>query len=518
MATVLRLADLLAALSLVADMGYGLRPGHGMRSCVIGMKLARELGLEEHEAAETFYTAMLLHIGCVAFSHEMSAAFGDELHANRAGAKTNFGDPRDIFATLIPETVRGLRPTAQLRTAAFIVTKGRSLGKRYDATVCEVARETARRIDLSNGVQRALFEVKECWDGSGGPRGLSGEEIFLPARIARVATEAALFHDLGGDDLTVQALTRRAGGMLDPSIVASLVANSSRLLDEAGAGDPRVQILSIEPEPVVERNLEELPRLAAAFGDLADLKSPFTHGHSKGVARLAQAAANTLALDSEAAHLLHVASFLHDLGRVGISDAIWEKPGPLTRVEWEQVRMHAYHSERILATSNALEPMAHIVGMHHERLDGSGYHRGCRARDLTPATRVLAAADAFQAMTQQRPHREAMDKERAAGELRAAARAGRLDPDATKAVIEAAGQRTGWRRELRPAGLTDREIEVLRLVARACANREIAEELHISRRTAEHHVQHVYAKIGVSSRSGAALFALEHDLLPVRDP
>jgi HD-GYP domain-containing protein (c-di-GMP phosphodiesterase class II)/DNA-binding CsgD family transcriptional regulator len=517
MATVLRLADLLAALSLVADMGYGLRPGHGMRSCVIGMKLARELGLEEHEAAETFYTAMLLHIGCVAFSHEMSAAFGDELHANRAGAKTNFGDPRDIFATLIPETVRGLRPTAQLRTAAFIVTKGRSLGKRYDATVCEVARETARRIDLSNGVQRALFEVKECWDGSGGPRGLSGEEIFLPARIARVATEAALFHDLGGDDLTVQALTRRAGGMLDPSIVASLVANSSRLLDEAGAGDPRVQILSIEPEPVVERNLEELPRLAAAFGDLADLKSPFTHGHSKGVARLAQAAANTLALDSEAAHLLHVASFLHDLGRVGISDAIWEKPGPLTRVEWEQVRMHAYHSERILATSNALEALAPIAGMHHERLDGSGYHRGCRARELTPAARVLAAADAFQAMTQERPHREALDKERAAGELRADARAGRLDPDAAKAVIEAAGLRTGRRRDLRPAGLTDREIEVLQLVARACANREIAELLHISRRTAEHHVQHVYAKIGVSSRSAAALFALEHDLLPIRD-
>jgi HD-GYP domain-containing protein (c-di-GMP phosphodiesterase class II) len=518
MATKLRLADLLAGLSLVADMGYGLQPGHGMRSCLIGVNLARELGLAEHEVAETFYTAMLLHIGCVGFSHEMSAAFGDELKANRAGARTNFADPRDIFATLIPETTRGLRPPAQLRAAAFIVTRGRTLGKHYDATVCELARETARRIDLSDGVQRALFEVKESWNGSGGPLGLRGEEILLPARIARVATEATLFNDLGGTELSVKALTRRAGGMLDPSIVAGFVAKASTLLGEAGGGDPRDQILAVEPEPVVEKGVDELPQLAAAFGDLADLKTPFTHGHSKGVARLAQAAAKSLALDSEASHRLHIASFLHDLGRVGISDAIWEKPGPLTRVEWEQVRMHAYHSERILATSNALELVAPIAGMHHERLDGSGYHRGCRARDLAPATRVLAAADVFHAMTQRRPHRKALDGERAAGELRAAARAGRLDPDAVKAVIEAAGQRSSRRRDLRPAGLTDREIEVLGLVARACANREIAEQLHISRRTAEHHVQHVYAKIGVSSRSGAALFALEHNLLPAGDP
>jgi HD-GYP domain-containing protein (c-di-GMP phosphodiesterase class II) len=370
MATKLRLADLLAGLSLVADLGYGLQPGHGMRSCVIGVNLARELGLADHEAAETFYTAMLLHIGCVGFSHEMAAAFGDELNANRAGAKTNFADPRDIFATLIPETTRGLRPPAQLRAAAFIITKGRALGRRYDATVCEVARETARRIDLSDGIQRALFEVKECWNGGGGPQGLRGEEILLPARVARVATEAALFHDLGGAELAVQALTRRAGGMLDPSIVAGFVANASILLGEAGAEDPREQILSVEPEPVVEKDLGELPRLAAAFGDLADLKTPFTHGHSKGVARLARAAAKSLVLDPEAARRLHIAAFLHDLGRVGISDAIWERPGPLTRVEWEQVRMHAYHSERILATSDALEPMALIAGMNHERLDG----------------------------------------------------------------------------------------------------------------------------------------------------
>jgi HD-GYP domain-containing protein (c-di-GMP phosphodiesterase class II) len=197
---------------------------------------------------------------------------------------------------------------------------------------------------------------------------------------------------------------------------------------------------------------------------------------------------------------------------------VWEKPGPLTRAEWEQVRMHAYHSERILATSRSLEPMAPLAGMHHERLDGSGYHRGCRARDLPPAARVLGAADAFQAMTQVRPHRAALPPEQAAAELRREARAGQLDSDAVGAVLEAAGQRRGRRADLRPAGLSEREIEVVRLVADGCSNPEIARRLVISRRTAEHHVQNVYAKLGVASRPAVALFAVENDLLTASSP
>jgi DNA-binding NarL/FixJ family response regulator len=179
--------------------------------------------------------------------------------------------------------------------------------------------------------------------------------------------------------------------------------------------------------------------------------------------------------------------------------------------------MHPYHSERILATSRALEPMAAIAGMHHERLDGSGYHRGARGRDMTPAARILAAADAFQAMTQERPHRAALSPEQAAEELAADARAGRLDPDAASAVLEVAGLRRGRRSDLRPGGLSEREIEVVRLVADGCSNPEIARRLVISRRTAEHHVQNVYAKLGVASRAAVALFAHEHDLLAPKD-
>jgi DNA-binding NarL/FixJ family response regulator len=176
--------------------------------------------------------------------------------------------------------------------------------------------------------------------------------------------------------------------------------------------------------------------------------------------------------------------------------------------------MHPYHSERILATSSVLEPMARAAGMHHERLDGSGYHRGCRARELPPAARVLAAADGFHAMTQERPHRVALTAEQAADELKQEVRLGRLDPDAVSAVLEAAGRRSPRRRDnLRPGGLSERQIEVARLVAAGFSNPEIASRLVISRRTAEHHVQHIYAKIGASSRASAALFAMEHGLL-----
>jgi HD-GYP domain-containing protein (c-di-GMP phosphodiesterase class II) len=435
MATRLRIADLLAGLSMVADMGYGLPVGHAMRSCLVGVALARRLGLEEQEVADTFYTSMLVHIGCVGFSHEMSEAFGDELKANRAGARTNFSDPRDIFATLIPESTRSLRPAARIRTASFIVTKGRELGRRYDTTVCEVARETARRVGLSEGVQRALYEIKESWNGGGAPRGLKGDQIVLTARIARAAAEASLFDHIGGAELVVQALERRAGGMLDPAVVAELLANAPSLLDEASAGEPRELILAAEPNPVVLADVTELPQLATAFGDLTDLKTIFTHGHSKEVARLAKAAAERLRVDPQGVARLQVAASLHDLGRVGISNAIWEKPGPLTSVEWEQVRLHPYYSERILSSSQELAPMAAIAGMHHERLDGSGYHRGCRAGELNLSARILAAADAFQAMTERRPYREGLDAEQAAEELRRAARDGHLDAEAVAAGI-----------------------------------------------------------------------------------
>jgi HD-GYP domain-containing protein (c-di-GMP phosphodiesterase class II) len=511
MGTRLRLADLLAGLSVVVDLGYGLPMETAMRSCLVSTHLARRMGLSEREAADVFYVSLLLHVGCLAYSHETAAWFGDDAAVHRAVVRTKTA--WEVVSVLIPEATRGLPAAARVKSVALLTARGQEFSRRHDMASCEAARAVARRIGLPDAVSAALFDVHEWWNGRGA-RGLKGEEIAPAARIARVATDAVFLAALGDADTVTRALGRFAGKRLDPHVVAVFAADAPALLAEAAAGDPRTRVVEIEPAPPVEIDEAGLPVVAAAFGDLTDIKSPFTHGHSSEVAALSVAAATRLGLDRETVARLHVAALLHDLGRAGVSNAVWEKPGPLTAAEWEQVRMHPYYSERILATSASLAPMAAVVGLHHERLDGSGYHRGCGAAALGSAARILAAADSFQAMTQRRPHRLALDADRAGDELLRDARRGRLDSDAVAAVLDAAGQRhPAARGDLRPAGLSQREVEVLRLVAEGCSNPEIGRRLSISRRTAEHHVQHIYTKLGVSTRAGAALFALEHDLL-----
>jgi HD-GYP domain-containing protein (c-di-GMP phosphodiesterase class II) len=191
---------------------------------------------------------------------------------------------------------------------------------------------------------------------------------------------------------------------------------------------------------------------------------------------------------------------------------VWDRDGPLSSAEWEQVHMHPYQSERILARSARLAPIARLAGMHHEKHDGSGYHRGSRSNEIPMPARVVAIASAWVAMQQARPHRPGLDPDRAAQELRREADEGRADPQVVDAVLESAGQKAHGRRP-KPAGLSEREVEVLRLLATGCSNSDIAARLTISRRTAEHHVQHIYTKIGVSTRPGATLFAVEHDLV-----
>ena len=268
---------------------------------------------------------------------------------------------------------------------------------------------------------------------------------------------------------------------------------------------PWEAVLHREPEPHPWVPESRLDSVLETFADFVDMKSPWMAGHSRGVAAL-------VALASRDAKNLRRAALVHDLGRVAVPNGIWDKPGPLTDGEWERVRLHAYYSERVLERSTALKPLATCAGMHHERLDGSGYHRRSQRAEISHEARVLAAADAYQAMTQPRPFRPALSHSRAAEELEAEARAGHLDAEAVGRVLTAAGHRphrtAGW-----PAGLSDREVEVLRLLCRGGTKKEVASLLNISPSTVDHHVRHIYDKIGVATRAGATLFAVERDLL-----
>ncbi len=204
------------------------------------------------------------------------------------------------------------------------------------------------------------------------------------------------------------------------------------------------------------------------------------------------------------------AALVHDLGRVAVPVRIWEKTDPLTVDDWEQVRLHAYHTERVLVRSPFLAGLAHAASFHHERLDGSGYHRGVAAPSLDPMVRLLAAADAYQAMTEPRPYREALSPAEAADALTGEVRAGRLASEAANAVLEAAGHPSPSIE--RPAGLTEREFEVVGLLARGLQTKQVAHLLQISTKTADYHIQNAYRKMGVSTRAGATLFAMQHGL------
>src|SRR5919106_1601828 len=267
-----RLADLLAGLSIAIDLGFGLPPETAMRSCLVATRLARAHGLAEADVRDSFFTSLLLHVGCPGFSHETAALFGNELAVTRAAARTNLADPADYERTLIPEATRGLSPGVRRRVTERLIREGPAFGERYDTASCEIASSVARRIGIGSGVERALYEVAEWWNGGGAPQRLREDDITIGARVAHVAADAVVLDDLVGADLAVDGVRRRAGSVLDPSLVETFAASAHDILDRAG--DPRTCLLEAEPPPVDERGLDELPTIAAVFGDVADLKFP----------------------------------------------------------------------------------------------------------------------------------------------------------------------------------------------------------------------------------------------------
>ena len=272
-------------------------------------------------------------------------------------------------------------------------------------------------------------------------------------------------------------------------------------------------MIAAEPALAVALSPGQLDRALAAIANFVDLKSPFTLGHSVAVAELADEAGRRLGLPPDQVVALRRAGFVHGFGRLGVSNSIWDRPGPLSAGDWERIRMYPYLTERMLHQSAALAPLGEIAVQHRERLDGSGYPRGLSGGAISRPARVLGAADAYASMREPRPHRPARPAEDAAAQIRAEVRAGRLDGAAVDAVLEAAGHRVPRRREAL-AGLTAREVEVLILLARGLSNKQIAERLVITPKTAGNHVEHIYAKIDASSRAAAAMFAVQHGLLP----
>jgi HD-GYP domain-containing protein (c-di-GMP phosphodiesterase class II) len=376
-----------------------------------------------------------------------------------------------------------------------------------------LARTLGEQLGLSDEVLEALGGAYERWDGRGWPGKLKGEDVPLASRIAHLAEFTEVAHRIGGIEAATTLARARSATQFDPTLAALLCEHADEVLGGLDAVGTWEAVIGAEPALAVVLSGERFDAALLAVANFVDLKSPYSLGHSRAVAELVGEAGTQLGLPPGEVRTLRRAGLVHDFGRLGISNSIWDKPGPLGAGEWERVRMQPYLTERMLQQSEALAPLGRIAAQQRERLDGSGYPRGLSGNAISRPARILGAADAYQAMCEPRPHRPALSAEAAAAELRADVAAGRRDSEAAEAVLSAAGHRVRRRRE-GPAGLTAREVEVLRLLAQGLSNKEIAERLVISPKTAGNHIEHIYAKIDASGRATASLFAMQHGLLP----
>lgn len=511
-----RLAELMAALSIATDLGMGQPLETALRSCVVAMRLGEALNLDADTLRDVYYQALLRYIGCNSDADALAALMGDELALRHDFAVVDTGRPPEVLGLAMHYLRQASAGEPPYRMAALVarglLTLPRAMNESF-AGHCEVAQRLAGRLGLAESLIVCLGQLYERWDGKGRPRGLKGEEVATAVLVVSLAQDAVVWARIGGPEAAVATVRKRSGGAYHPRMAERFCEEAPTILAGLDEDPTWESVLALEPGGRDCLTDEEFDRACVALADFADMKSPYTLGHSTGVADLAAGAGRRGGLVESDVTALRRAALLHDIGRVGVSAGVWAKERALSEREREQVRLHAYYTDRVLARPEPLERLGALASQHHERLDGSGYHRGILGQALSPSARILAAADAYHAMTEARPHRPAFSPDEAAEEMRREVRAGRLDGDAVHAVLAEAGHRVPRTRRQRPAGLSEREVEVLRLLARGLSNRVMAEQLFVSYDTVKHHVQHIYDKAGVSTRAGATLFAMEHALL-----
>jgi HD-GYP domain-containing protein (c-di-GMP phosphodiesterase class II) len=509
----MRLAEAVGVLSLATDLSMGQPLEHGLRTTMLALRLAQAMDLSEDDQVTVYYTGLLHFAGCTAESEIDARFFGDEMTARPQMLRVSHGSRFELMAAAMRTAHQGSPPLTRAAMMARAAFGGIAEFRKWAASHCDVARILGGRMGLSEPIRQSLRHLYERWDGDGMPGDLRGPQIPLAVRLMQVAQDADVACQYGGIEVASSTLARWAGSGLDPEAVRVFLALGDEPYKGLDAPSIWAEVMAAEPGPQPEVTEDRLDACLSAIADFADLKSMWTTGHSRGVADLAERAASLAGLAAAEVVTLRRAALVHDIGRVAVPVGVWGKPGPLIRGEHEQVRLHAYHSERVLDACPALRPLARLAGSHGERCDGSGYHRGSRAADLPAAAWLLAAADCYQAMREPRAHRPALSPQAAADELSAEAQAGRLPPDAVRAVLAAAGQQRSPVPRPRPAGLSERECEVLGLIARGMATKQVARQLGISPKTCDHHIQRLYRKTGLSTRAGATLFALEHGLV-----
>jgi HD-GYP domain-containing protein (c-di-GMP phosphodiesterase class II) len=451
----LKLSQLIGALSHALDITEGQPEGHCTRCCWIGMHVGREIGLSDAQLWELYYVLLLKDLGCSSNAARISELYlTDDLSFKNDFKRLNGSLPQ-VLRFVVTHT--GLKAGLRERFSAVlnIFQNGPQIARELIETRCHRGAEIARQLRFSEGVAQGVKNLDEHWNGDGKPQGLSGEAIPVYARIALLAQVIDVFQVSSGAKAALDEVRPRAGQWFDPRLVAAFerVARAPAFWSSLTSKDLPGAVLALEPG-VYEVPLDDdyMDDIAAAFGQVVDAKSPFTGGHSIRVARYAGLIAAALGLPPEQRRWLRRGAFLHDLGKLGVSNAVLDKAGPLDRDEWQAVKLHAAYTEAILSRIEAFGELARVAGAHHERLDGQGYPGGLRAEQIRLETRIITTADIFDAITAERPYRRAIPLPEAL-ELMSGIVGTALDPrcfDALKAAMTAPTQ-----------GMNERELPEL---------------------------------------------------------
>ncbi len=412
----IRLSEVIASLSCALDITEGQPEGHAARTALIGMRLADEVGVPIEDRGALLYALLLKDLGCSSNAAKMAYLFGSDDQRLKRDVKTiDWPKMKESARYLVSHALPTARPWERAMRIVSLVLQGPKGPRQLVETRCERGATIARELRFPEATAIAIRQLDEHWNGKGHPDGLKREEISLLARIAGLSQTVEVFFREQGLNATVDMARSRRKRWFDPSLVDALVSlkPDQEFWQRLAEPDPMLRVADLEPVDQVRFiNEAELDKIAEAFARVVDAKSPWTYKHSSGVARIASGIAATIGFDAEDVRRVRRMGLLHDLGKLGVSNMILDKPGKLTEQEFDALRRHPADSERILERIGCFAQYAPLAGAHHERVDGRGYFRGIPSKDLPLAARLMTVADIYEALTAARPYRDGIPREK----------------------------------------------------------------------------------------------------------
>jgi HD-GYP domain-containing protein (c-di-GMP phosphodiesterase class II) len=411
----LPLAKLIGALSYALDITEGQPPGHCVRCCLIGMRIGRAIGLPEASLWELYYTLLLKDVGCSSNAARICELYMTDDIAFKRDFKWVDGSFPQVARFVLQHTGLGVGLIDKFKVLLSSMRTREEAAQELVSTRCQRGASIARRLRFDERVAQGVHSLDEHWNGKGRPDHLVGDAIPIYSRIALLAQVVDVFHTAGGPEAALEEAQARRGGWFEPRLVDALAAlgaeddlwsmlKAPNLSDYVFAAEPALKQIQVDED--------YLDAVAAAFGEIVDSKSPYTAGHSGRVALYTDLIAADLGLSAGRRRWLYRGALLHDVGKLGVSNAILDKPAKLDAVEWEAVKKHAVFTEEILSRIPQFAELAVVAAAHHERLDGKGYPRGIAENEIAIETRIITTADIFDAITAERPYRAAVPLEK----------------------------------------------------------------------------------------------------------